>query len=153
MANTYTQIYMHIIFAVNNREAMISDVWAEDLYRYLAAICQHRQHFVHAINGSSDHVHLLIGMHPTESVASLVKEMKGQSSRWINQKFHRGTFSWQSGYGAFSYSRSLVPAVKQYVENQHEHHRRVSFTEELEDIFRKAGIEVNPQYMMYGFDT
>ncbi len=149
MANTFTQIYMHIIFAVNHREAMIADAWADELYRYLAATCQHRNHFVYAINGTVDHIHLLIGTHPTESVSSLVKELKGQSSRWINQKFYRGTFSWQSGYGAFSYSRSMVPAVKKYVEHQREHHRHRSFAEELADIFHKAGIEAKPEYMMH----
>lgn len=153
MANTYTQIYMHIIFAVSHREAMIADEWRGDLHRYLAAACQHRNHFVHAINGTADHVHLLIGMHPAESVASLVKELKGQSSRWINQTFCRGNFHWQSGYGAFSYSRSMIPAVKRYVDNQPEHHKKVSFSEELEDIFRKAGIDAKPEYMMYGFDN
>ena len=90
MANTYTQIYMHIIFAVARREAMIADDWVDELYRYLAGICQKRCHFVHAVNGTDDHVHMLIGMHPTESVSSLVKELKGQSSRWINEQFLHG---------------------------------------------------------------
>lgn len=152
MANTYTQIYMHIIFAVARREAMIADDWVEELYRYLAGACQKRNHFVHAINGTKDHVHLLIGMHPSESVSTLVKELKGQSSYWINEKFLNGAFSWQSGYGAFSYSRSLVPSVKRCIDNQREHHRRVSFQEELASIFQKAGIEYKPEYMMRGFE-
>jgi REP element-mobilizing transposase RayT len=152
MANTFTQIYMHIIFAVNKREAMIGEVWRDELYHYLAAICQHRNHFVYAINGTADHVHLLVGMHPSESVASLVKEMKGQSSRWINQKFYKGTFSWQGGYGAFSYSRSMVAAVKGYIDNQCEHHRKKTFEEELAEIFQKAGIEARPEYMMHGVE-
>ena len=151
MANTYTQIYMHIVFAVSHREAMISDKWSDELYQYLSGACQNRSHFVHIINGTPDHVHLLIGMHPSESVASLVKELKGQSARWINEKFHKGKFSWQSGYAAFSYSQSLIPAVKSYIEKQKEHHRRVSFQEELADFFQKFGIEYNPDYMMKGF--
>lgn len=152
MANTYTQIYMHIIFAVARREAMIADDWVNELYRYIVGTCQKRNHFVHAINGTKDHVHMLIGMHPTESVASLVKELKGQSSRWINEKFLHGAFSWQSGYGAFSYSRSLLPAVIRYINNQREHHRHISFQEELADIFQKAGIDYNPEYMMKGVE-
>ena len=151
MANTYTQIYMHIVFAVSRREALIGDIWRPELYAYLAGACKNRHHFVHAIGGTSDHVHLLVGMHPSESVASLVKELKGQSSRWINEKFLHGTFSWQTGYGAFSYSRSLVLTVQAYINNQQEHHRRVTFEEEMADIFRKAGIEYNPEYMMHGF--
>ena len=151
MANTYTQIYMHIVFAVSRREALISDDWVDELYKYLAGACQNRKHFVHAIGGTADHIHLLIGMHPAESVASLVKELKGQSTRWINEKFLHGDFSWQTGYGAFSYSRSLVPTVQAYIQNQREHHRRVTFQEEMVDIFRKAGIDYNPEYMMRGF--
>ena len=80
-------------------------------------------------------------MHPAESVADLVKALKGMSSKWINDTFWHGRFSWQSGYGAFSYSRSLVPEVKKYIENQREHHRRISFREEVERMFQKAGIE------------
>ena len=151
MANTYTQIYMHIVFAVAHREALIADEWADELYAYIAGACHNRKHFVHAINGTADHVHLLVGMHPDESVASLVKEVKGQSSRWINERFMHGRFGWQSGYGAFSYSRSLVPDVKGYIDRQKEHHRRVTFREEVESMFRKAGIEFNPAYMMQGF--
>lgn len=151
MANTYTQIYMHIVFAVARREALIGDGWMGELHAYLAGACRNRQHFVHAIGGTADHVHLLVGMHPAESVANLVKELKGQSTRWVNEKHLHGAFSWQSGYGAFSYSRSLVPAVKRYVENQRERHRRVTFEEELADIFAKAGVDYQPQYMMHGF--
>lgn len=151
MANTYTQIYVHIIFAVAHREAMISESWQDKLYRYLAGACQKRHHFVHAINGTADHVHLLIGMHPSESIAVLVKELKIQSTRWINERFHSGGFSWQSGYGAFSYSRSQIHTVKSYIEHQKEHHKRRPFQEELADILRKAGIEYSPQYLMQGF--
>ena len=151
MANTYTQIYMHIVFAVAKRESLISDQWVDELYSYLSGACQNRHHFVHAINGTCDHVHMLIGLHPTESVASLVKELKGQSSRWINNKFLKGKFEWQSGYGAFSYSKSLIPAVKEYIDNQREHHRNVSFQEELAVFFDQVGIVYNPDYMMKGF--
>ena len=151
MANTYTQIYMHLVFAVARREALISDAWADKLHAYLAGICRNRQHFVHAINGTADHVHLLVGMHPAESVASLVKELKSQSTRWVNDNYLHGAFSWQSGYGAFSYSLSFVSAVKVYIENQREHHRRVSFQDELADIFTKAGIDYKPEFMMRGF--
>ena len=151
MANTYTQIYMHVVFAVAHREAMIADEWADNLYAYISGACRTRNHFVHAIGGTADHMHLLVGMHPSESVASLVKELKGQSSRWINENYMHGTFAWQAGYGAFSYSMSLVPQVKAYILHQREHHRRITFQEELADILRKAGVEYNPEYMMQGF--
>jgi len=150
MANTYTQIYMHIVFAVARREALIDDQKMPALHAYLAGICRNRQHFVHAIGGTADHVHLLVGMHPTESVAILVKELKGQSTRWMNNHM-RGIFSWQAGYGAFSYSRSQLPAVKAYIQNQREHHRHVSFQEELADILCKFGVDYNPDYLMNGY--
>ena len=151
MANTYTQLYIHIVFAVARRESLIKDGWTSELYAYLAGTCRNRNHFVHAIGGTADHVHLLVGIHPSESVATLVKELKVQSTKWINEKYLHGAFSWQSGYGAFSYSRSLVPAVKKYIENQREHHRHVTFEEELMDIFRKAGIDFKPEFIMRGF--
>ena len=151
MANTYTQIYMHIVFAVSHREAMIDNAWRDKLYAYMVGICHNRKHFVHAIGGTADHLHLLVGMHPSDSVSELVKNLKGTSSHWINENYCNGGFSWQSGYGAFSYSRSLIPDVKRYIENQHEHHRRISFREEVECMFQKAGIEYHPEYMMYGF--
>ncbi len=151
MANTYTQIYMHIVFAVAHRDTLIDDTWSDNLYAYIAGTCRNRNHFVHAIGGTADHVHLLIGMHPEESVASLVKEIKGQSSRWINQAYLHGAFGWQSGYAAFTNSQSLIPTVKHYIANQKEHHRHVTFREEVEAMFRKAGIEYNPKYVMDGF--
>ncbi|MBR6446397.1 MAG: IS200/IS605 family transposase [Prevotella sp.] len=151
MANTYTQIYMHIVFAVSRRESLISRKWEEELHGYLAGACRNRQHFVHAINGTADHVHLFIGMHPAESVSQLVQTLKVQSSRWINDRFMHGKFSWQSGFGAFSYSRSLVEPVVKYIENQKEHHRSITFQEELAEMFEKAGVKYVPAYMMQGF--
>lgn len=151
MANTYTQIYMHIVFAVMKRESLICERWEGELYRYITAACQHRKHFVYAIGGTADHIHILLGMHPSESVSDLVKSLKGQSSKWVNETYMHGIFGWQQGYGAFSYSKSLVPAVKQYIDNQKEHHRRITFQEELADIFSKAGIDYAPEYMMRGF--
>ena len=151
MANTYTQIYMHIVFAVGRRECLIADEWSDELYWYISGACKKRKHFVYAVNGTADHVHLLVGMHPGESVANLVQSLKMQSSKWINDKFLNGAFSWQGGYGAFSYSKSLVPAVQKYIENQREHHKRVRFEDELKAIFNKAGINYNPEYMMKGY--
>ena len=142
---------MHIVFAVSHREALISNQWADQLYSYLAGICRNRKHFVHAIGGTADHVHMLVGMNAAESVSSLVKELKGQSSHWINENYRRGSFAWQNGYAAFSYSLSMVPIVKQYIDNQYEHHRHKTFREEVEALLRKAGIEYNPAYLMQGF--
>jgi REP element-mobilizing transposase RayT len=151
MANTYTQIYMHIVFAVGQRRALIGEQWMDELYHYLAGACQNRRHFVHAIGGTADHVHMLVGLHPSESVSDLVKSLKSQSTRWINDNYCHGIFYWQSGYGAFSYVRSLLPAVKKYIENQKEHHRHVTFQEEFADMLEKAGVQYEPEYMLKGF--
>ncbi len=151
MANTYTQIYMHIVFAVSHRQSLISETWESELYAYLAGACKKRHHFVLAINGTADHVHILLSMHPSESVSSLVKELKGQSSKWINEKYLNGMFRWQSGFGAFSYSRSFIPTVKAYILNQKEHHKKETLQEEMLEIYRKAGIEYNSDYVMRGY--
>ena len=151
MANTYTQIYMHIVFAVGRREALIADEWADELYRYLAGACKNRKHFVCAINGTADHVHLLVGMHPGESVSELVQSLKIQSTKWINDKYLNGAFGWQSGYGAFSFSKSFVPAVQKYVENQREHHKKDRFEDELKNMLDKAGVEYHSEYLMKGY--
>lgn len=152
MANTYTQLYVHIIFAVQCRESLIQESFREQLYRYIAGTCRERNHLVHAINGTQDHIHMLVGMHPAESVAELVKMVKSHSSRWVNEHHLHGKFAWQSGYGAFTYSKSQLPAVKKYIESQQEHHRKVSFQEEIARIFDRAGIEYEPQYMMQGVE-
>ena len=151
MANTYTQIYIHVIFAVHGRESLLQDEWWDSLFRYIIGACKNRKHYVYAINGMADHLHLLIGINPSESLSQLIQSIKLQSSKWINDKYGHGHFHWQKGYGAFSYSKSQVPIVSKYIANQQEHHKRVSFHDELISILEKAGIEYNPDYIMKGF--
>ena len=151
MANTYTQIYMHIIFAVGHRDSLIANAWREELHHYIAGACQNRKHHVIAVNGTHDHVHVLLGMNPSDSVATLVQSLKVQSSRWVNGRYMHGKFHWQSGYGAFSYMSSAVPKVKVYVDNQQEHHRHVPFAEEVRIMFEKAGVAYEPAFLMKGF--
>lgn len=147
MANTYTQIYIHMIFAVHDRKSLITESYSENLYKYICGICQNKNHLIYAIGGTKDHIHILIGMHPAESVSKLVQIIKSQSSKWMNDNYYRGDFGWQSGFAAFSYSKSFVPLVKRYIDNQKEHHRRKSFREELINILDKSGIEYNPDYI------
>ncbi|MBP6978182.1 MAG: IS200/IS605 family transposase [Lentimicrobiaceae bacterium] len=109
MPNTYTQIHIHVVFTVQNRNCIILKDWKDELYRYITGIIQNNDHKVLAINGMPDHVHIMIGMRPTQSLSDLMQDIKGDSSKWINQKGHvTGRFSWQEGYGAFSYGRSQV---------------------------------------------
>ena len=107
MANTYTQIHIQVVFTVQNRDCIIQNSWKEELYKYISGVIQNHKHKVLAINGMPDHLHILIGLRPTQSLSDLMQDVKGSSSKWINQKrFTKGKFSWQEGFGAFSYGKS-----------------------------------------------
>ncbi len=149
MANTYTQIHLQFIFAVKYRETVIHSTWKDDLYKYITGIVQNHKHKMLSINGMPDHVHILIGMRPTQSVSDLMQDIKGSSSKWINENhFLKRKFEWQEGYGAFSYSVSHVPAVITYIKNQKEHHRKKSFTEEYVEFLQKFNVEYDERYIL-----
>ncbi len=148
MANTYTQIHIQAVFAVQNRASLISPTWKDELYRYITGIIQNHGHKLLQINGMPDHVHILFGMRPTQSLSELMQQVKQDSSRWINQKgFVRGRFSWQEGYGAFSYSKGDVPRVVDYIKNQEEHHRHQSFQQEYLEVLREFEVQHDEQYV------
>ena len=153
MANTYTQIHIQSVFAVQNRNCVIGKAWKEELYKYITGIIQNHNHKVLAINGMPDHVHNLFGFRPTQSLSDLMQDIKGDSSKWINTKgFLRSKFSWQEGYGAFSYSKSHVNNVIRYIQNQEEHHRKKTFNEEYLDMLRKFEIDFNEAYIFKPID-
>jgi REP element-mobilizing transposase RayT len=142
MANTYTQIHIQIVFAVQNRASLINKDWKDELFKYISGIVQNNNHKLLAINGMPDHVHLLIGMRPNQSISNLVQMIKGDSSRWINEKkFVAGKFSWQEGYGAFSYEKSQVPRIIKYIQTQEEHHQKRSFIDEYLDLLETFEID------------
>lgn len=148
MANTYTQIHLHIIFAVKYRESIIRDSWKDELYRYITGIVQNNKHKMIAINGMPDHIHLLVGMRPTQSVSELLQDIKGNSSKWINEKkFIKSRFEWQEGYGAFSYSKSQLKNVVTYIENQEEHHRKKTFREEYLDFLKAFEVDFDEKFI------
>lgn len=148
MANSYTQIHIQAIFAVQNRHSLIAPVWEENLYQYITGILQEEGHKMLQINGMPDHVHLLFGLRPKQSISDLMRIVKTNSSKWINeQDFLKTKFSWQEGYGAFSYSKSQVPQVIQYIQNQKEHHKKRTFREEYLDILKKLEIEYDERYI------
>jgi REP element-mobilizing transposase RayT len=148
MANTYTQIHIHAVFAVKGRNSLIDKSWKDELYRYISGIIQNNEHKVLAINGTADHIHIFFGMRPTQSISCLLQEIKGDSSKWINRKGFIGRhFSWQEGYGAFSYSKSGVNNVIDYIKNQEKHHKKRTFSEEYADILKKFGIEYDDRYV------
>lgn len=148
MANTYTQIHIQAVFTVQNRDCIIGKSWKDELFKYITGIIQNHGHKVLAINGMPDHVHVLFGMRPTQSLSDLMQDIKGDSSKWINnKKFVAGHFSWQEGYGAFSYSKSHIDAVIDYIKNQEEHHHRKTFIEEYHEILKKFEVVFDEQYV------
>ena len=148
MANTYTQIHIQVVFAVKNRNTLIQEEWKVELYKYMTGIIQNESHKVLQINGISDHVHILFGMRPIQSLSDLMKKVKGESSRWINNNgFCKRRFSWQEGYGAFSYSKSQLPAVIKYIKNQEEHHKQKTFLEEYVEFLESFDVPYNEQYI------
>ena len=148
MANTYTQIHIQVVFAVQDRASLIAPVWKDELYRYIMGIIQNHDHKVLQINGMPDHLHILFGMRPTQALSDLIKQVKQDSSKWINQKgFVRGRFSWQSGFGAFSYAKSDLPNVIAYIKHQEEHHRIRTFREEYIELLKAFEIEHDERYL------
>ncbi len=148
MANTYTQVHIHLVFSVQNRQALIGDQWKDQLYKYITGIIQNHGHKLLIINGMPDHVHILIGFRTTQSLADLMQDIKGDSSKWINENnFVKVKFAWQGGFGAFSYSKSQINNVIRYIENQEIHHRKKSFTEEYKKMLEDFGVDYNERYI------
>ena len=148
MANTYNQIFIHLVFAVQNRMSLIMPQWKDELYKYITGIITNNKHKLYAINGMTDHVHILVSMSPTQSVSDLVKDIKRSSSIWINDKhLVMGKFSWQDGFGAFSTNLANADKVVNYILNQEQHHHKVTFQEEYVAFLKEAGIEYNPKYL------
>tara|TARA_R110002073_G_scaffold101567_1_gene230846 strand:+ start:39 stop:500 length:462 start_codon:yes stop_codon:yes gene_type:complete len=149
MANTYTQIHIQTVFAVQNRQSLINKEWKDELYKYITGIIQNHNHKVLQINGMPDHIHILFGMRPTQSLSDLMKQVKQDSSKWINKKgFVNGKFSWQAGYGAFSYAKSEISNVIHYIKNQEVHHKSVSFQDEYLQLLNEFDIEFDERFIL-----
>ena len=148
MANTYTQIHIQTVFSVQNRDCLIEPDWKDELYKYITAIVQNNGHKLLIINGMPDYIHLFFGFRTTQSLSDLMQEVKEDSSKWINErKFTKQKFSWQAGYGGFSYSRSHVERVIRYIQNQERHHQKKTFLEEYKEMLVAFGIEYDQQFL------
>lgn len=148
MANTYSQIYIQIVFAVKGRDNLISTRWKHDLYKYITGIITNEGQKLIAINGMPDHIHILVGLKPTKALSELVRDIKANSSRFINDnKWVLGKFEWQEGFGAFSYSHSQIPNVVKYIENQEEHHKVKTFREEYLEFLKLYDVDFKPEYV------
>ena len=149
MANTYTQLYIQFVFAVQNRRSLIQNDWKDELYKYITGIVQNNKHKLIAINGMPNHIHIFIGYQPHQLIPGLLQDIKGSSSGWINKKgFVNGKFNWQEGYGAFSYSHSHIDRVVKYILNQEQHHKKKTFSEEYLELLNKFYVEYDERYIL-----
>ena len=148
MQNTYSQIYIQIVFAVKGRENLISKIHREELHKYITGIVQNRGQKMLSIFCMSDHVHLLVGIKPSITISDLVRDIKAGSSNFINQQYYvNGKFNWQEGFGAFSYSKSQIDTVIKYILSQEEHHKKTTFREEYFDFLEKFEIDYDEKYL------
>ena len=148
MANTYSQLLVQIIFAVKGRQNLISNRWKDELFKYITGIVINKGQKLLCINGVEDHIHILIGLRPDISISSLVRDIKNNSTNFINRKkFVARKFSWQNGFGAFSYSNSQMDKVVQYIMNQEKHHHKKTFQEEYRELLEKFDVDYNEKYL------
>jgi putative transposase len=154
MANTYTQIYIHIVFVVKGRQNLILEFFREELQKFITGILKRRGQKMLAIYCMPDHSHILIGLTPAISISYLVRDIKASSSKFINdKKLVNGKFNWQVGFGAFSYSRSQIDTVIKYILNQKEHHKKRSFKEEYIELLKKFEVEYDEKYLFTWLDV
>ena len=148
MPNTYTQLYIHCVFAVKYREALLLPEWDERLRLYITAIAQNHNHKMLAINNVHDHLHFFVGLNPAQSISDMMRIVKSDSSEWINvEKLTKRKFQWQEGYGAFSHSKSQVSQVVAYIQNQQEHHKKTTFLEEYKKTLKDFDVAYDEKYI------
>jgi len=148
MANTYTQIYIHVVFTVMGRQSLIPGEHKEELHKYITGIIQNAGQKTIVINSMPDHVHIIIGMKPNIALSDLVRDIKANSAKFVNEKrWVMGRFNWQEGFGAFSYSYSQLDTVAGYIKNQEKHHSRRSFRDEYLEILKKFSVEYDAKYI------
>lgn len=153
MAGTFSQINIHAVFAVKYRESIIAPEWRKRLFSYMNGILRAETDFALAVDGWYDHVHLFFEQKTSQSTADILRIVKANSSKWINeQHFLPGKFNWQEGYGAFSYSRSQRDDVIKYIMSQEQHHKKVTFREEYLNMLEAFGIPHDPKYLFDFFE-
>jgi REP element-mobilizing transposase RayT len=153
MANTYTQLYVQFVFAVKGRENLIKESFREELEKVMCGIISNQKCKTYAIYCNPDHTHIFVGMHPTISPSKLMEQVKSGSSNWLNdKKYIFGKFSWQDGFGAFTYSKSHIDRVVKYVLNQPKHHKKQSFREEYLIFLEKFDVEFDPKYVFEWYE-
>jgi REP element-mobilizing transposase RayT len=148
MADTYTQLYVHIIFSVKNRERIIPASKKSEIFQYISGIIKNKDLVPIAVNGTQDHLHILLGFRPDVPISKVVQEIKNNSSKQINlNKWVKGRFQWQKGYAAFSCSKSQLRIISNYIRNQENHHRKKSFQDEYIQILNNHKIRFDEKYV------
>jgi putative transposase len=148
MADTYSQIYVHLVFSVKGRQSLIQDAWKDRLYKYICGIASGKGQKVFAIGGVADHIHLLVSMKPSISVSELVRDLKSNSSKWLNEQgLFKGKFEWQNGFGAFTCGHTQLNSIIAYVNNQEIHHKKETFKEEYLKLLKEFEIEFKEQFL------
>tara|TARA_R110002049_G_scaffold68135_1_gene176764 strand:+ start:1210 stop:1668 length:459 start_codon:yes stop_codon:yes gene_type:complete len=148
MANTYTQLYFHVVFAVKGRKNAISKIWKDDLYKSISGLVANKNQKLMIINGVQNHIHILLGTQPNCMLSELVRDIKANSSKWINEKkLVERKFEWQSGFGGFTIGQSQLPQIIDYIKKQEEHHQSKSFKDEYMEFLKAYKIDFNPEYI------
>ncbi|MEO7265993.1 MAG: IS200/IS605 family transposase [Ferruginibacter sp.] len=153
MPSTFSQIYVQIVFAVKGRENLISPNWKIELHKYISGIIKGKDQKPIIVNGMADHIHAFIGLRPAMRISDIARDIKNNSSNFINDhKLVKNKFSWQEGYGAFSYSHSHIGKVYDYILNQEKHHKKITFKEEYLGFLKKFEIEFTEKFLFEWYD-
>ena len=149
MAGSYSQIYLQYVFAVKGRRNLLQKPWREEVFKYISGIIKGKNQKPIIVNGVSDHVHVFVGLKPAMPIPDLIRDIKNNSSNFINENnWVKGKFSWQEGYGVFSYSHSQIENVYRYIANQEAHHEKKTFKDEYIDFLVKSGIDYDERYLL-----
>jgi putative transposase len=147
MSSTHLSLHYHIVFGTKNHEALITSSWRDRLHAYLGGVIRALDGVPEAIGGVADHVHLLVGLRATHTLADALREIKSVSSAWVHENVGVRSFAWQEGYGAFTVSASQVENVRAYIQQQEEHHRTRTFREEYLALLQRSGVEFDRWYL------
>ncbi len=150
---TYTKLLIQIVFTVKSKHCVLKPEQNKIIYSYISGIITARGHKSFIVNGYHGHVHVLIGLNPDKSISDTVRDIKRSSSMFINkQNWLSGLFRWQEGYGAFSYTKSELSRIYNYIENQEEHHRKKSFRHEYIDLLKEHDVDYDERFLLESFD-
>ena len=147
MSSTHVSLFYQLVFSTKNRTKSVLQPWRDRLHAYLGGIVRSMGGMALEVGGTQDHVHMLVSLAATHTIATVLKGVKSSSSQWVHQDIGSRRFDWQDGYGAFSVSRSQVETIRKYIRNQAEHHRHLTFQEEYVKMLSEEGIEFDSRYL------